>query len=228
LHLKWVDATQSYIVIFLKLDATNRWTSDRDYVNKLVEIKEIFDPVLHDIRDWENKYEIKHKLNAILKALETFFKQYQKYQKPLVLQPIWKTIGKSSNLADKCLDIFVWSNFSISRIFMDSAIANTNTSNISRHQRTAVRLARFLYEVSKNSKVYQKPIYDGMNYDNKNDKEFAVSGIKTNNYMKCDRLTKPIIHKNEIKKIILGGGQKYLSPERRFDAIFYFSKELFD
>lgn len=31
-----------------------------------------------------------------------------------------------------------------------------------------------------------------------------------------------------IKKIIKGGGQKYLSPERRFDAILFFSNELFD
>lgn len=191
-------------------------------------IREIFEPILHNVRDWENKHEIKLKLPDILNVLEIFFKKYQKLEKPLVLQPVWKTIGKSSTLADNCLDVFVWTDFSISRLFMDSAIKSTNSSGISRHQRTAVRLSRFLYEVSKNNKVYQQPIYDGMNYDNKNDKEFAVSGAKTNRYMNCSRLTKPLIHKNEIQKIILGGGQKYLSPERRFDAILYFSKELFE
>jgi type II restriction enzyme len=41
-------------------------------------------------------------------------------------------------------------------------------------------------------------------------------------------LTQPIIAKDEIKNIILGGGQKHLSPERRFDAILYFSNELFE
>jgi len=46
--------------------------------------------------------------------------------------------------------------------------------------------------------------------------------------MACERLASPIIHKNEIKNIILGGGQKFLSPERRFDAIIYFSTDLFD
>ena len=35
------------------------------------------------------------------------------------------------------------------------------------------------------------------------------------------------ITKNEIKNIILGGGQNLLSPERRFDAIIYNSPELF-
>ncbi len=41
------------------------------------------------------------------------------------------------------------------------------------------------------------------------------------------RLEKPIISKEEIKNIILGGGQKMLSPERRFDAIVFNSPELF-
>lgn len=45
--------------------------------------------------------------------------------------------------------------------------------------------------------------------------------------MMCDRLTKPMIKKNEIKNIILGGGQNLLSPERRFDAIVFNSPDLF-
>jgi hypothetical protein len=110
---------------------------------------------------------------------------------------------------------------------MDSALEN-DSPRISRQQRAAVRLARFLFEVSRAGKVYQEPIYDGMSLGNQTDKEFAISGNKTHSYMKCKRLTKPIIHKNQIKKIILGGGQKYLSPERRFDAIIYFSTDLFD
>ena len=45
--------------------------------------------------------------------------------------------------------------------------------------------------------------------------------------MRSARLETPIILKSEIKKIILGGGQELLSPERRFDAILYNSPELF-
>jgi hypothetical protein len=46
--------------------------------------------------------------------------------------------------------------------------------------------------------------------------------------MACERLIRPAITKDEIKNIILGGGHKFLSPERRFDAILYFSNELFE
>lgn len=190
------------------------------------EIKAIFEPVCFKIRDWGNGTEIKSKLPDILEALEKFIGKYHSHEKPLLMQPIWKTIGKTPKLADNCLDIFVWSNFALTRLFMDSAKAS-NAPQISRPQRAVVRLARFLLEVSQKGKVFQEPIYDGMGFGHQTDKEFASSGSRTHAYMKCARLTKPIIHKSKIKEIILGGGQKYLSPERRFDAILYFSKDLF-
>lgn len=194
---------------------------------KLKEINDIFEPVCLKVRSWDNAEEIRSKLPKILDALEHFMSEYRKYEKPLLLQPVWKTIGKSPVLADNCLDIFIWSDFALTRLFMDSALEKEG-DKISRQQRAAVRLARFLFEISRTGKVYQEPIYDGMSLGNQTDKEFAISGNKTHAYMKCDRLTKPIIHKKQIKKIIIGGGQKYLSPERRFDAILFFSKDLFD
>jgi len=50
----------------------------------------------------------------------------------------------------------------------------------------------------------------------------------THPYMDCDELHNPRITKEEIKNIILGGGQNLLSPERRFDAIIFNSPELFE
>jgi hypothetical protein len=46
--------------------------------------------------------------------------------------------------------------------------------------------------------------------------------------MSCPELTKPSIRKEEIKNIILDGGQNMLSPERRFDAIIFNSPDLFN
>ena len=64
-------------------------------------------------------------------------------------------------------------------------------------------------------------------FNTKNDKAFAVSGRVTHHFLKSPELTTPRIKKNEIKNIILGGGQNLLSPERRFDAIIYSSPDLF-
>ncbi len=186
------------------------------------DIKSIFSSSCHSIRNWDNQHEINAHKTQILTALETFIEKYHKTQRPLLLQPVWKTIGQSAQLAENCLDIFVWSDFALTRLFMDAAVANTG-SKITRQQRAALRLARFLYEVSKDGKVYQQSIYDGMTYNTLNDKEFSISGSSTHKYMKCSRLTTPIITKDEIKNIILGEGRDYLSPERRFDAIIFFS-----
>lgn len=68
----------------------------------------------------------------------------------------------------------------------------------------------------------------GHSYTYANDKAFAVSGAISLPFMRCDELAHPRIGKNEIKNIILGGGQNLLSPERRFDAVLVNSPEIFD
>jgi hypothetical protein len=190
-------------------------------------VREIFEPVFSRIRQWDNKSEMLGVAPLAVDALEIFLNEFNNLELPLLMQPIWKTMGKSPILAANCLDIFVWSDFSLAHLFLNSAKNPRDSINISRQLRSALRISRFLYEKSKETKVFQAPIYDGMTFDNQNDKEFAISGTRTREIMKCARLTQPIIHKDEIKNIILGGGQKYLSPERRFDAILYFSTDLF-
>lgn len=192
---------------------------------KMKEVREIFAPACAQIRDWDNIVEVSKRRDEIINSLNDFLNSYAHLQRPFLMQPIWKTNGKTPVLADHCLDIFVWSDFALCRLLLDSAKGDDD--KISRPQRAALRLSRFLYEMSTKGKVFQKPIYDGMTFDNQNDKEFAVSGSKTNRHMGCPRLTEPIIKKEQIKEIIRGGGQKFLSPERRFDAIIYYSNDLF-
>jgi HindVP restriction endonuclease len=191
-------------------------------------VREIFEPALAKVRNWDSKSEMLAVAPVVVSALERFLNEFSALQTPLLMQPIWKTVGKSPVLANQCLDIFVWSDFALAHLFLDSARNAATGNTISRQLRAALRLSRFIYERSRTDKVYQAPIYDGMTYDHQNDKEFAISGTKSRTLMTCPRLTQPIIGKDEIKNIILGGGQKYLSPERRFDAILYFSNDLFE
>jgi len=194
-------------------------------------IRELLEPVCGDIgSDWESVRAMRSCRKGIFDAMEVLEAEFHKLQKPLLLQPIWKTIGKKPILAKNCLDIFAWSDFALLRMILDMCHPRMAESpdKISRPQRAILRMARFLYEFSLGGKVYQNRIYDGMTYGNLGDKEFAISGLRTRKYMRCERLKKPIITKDEIKNIVLGGGQKFLSPERRFDAILFFTKELFD
>ena len=181
-------------------------------------VREIFDPVFARIRDWNSKAEMLPIAGKAVAALELFLAEFKDLQKPLLMQPIWKTLGKSPILAENCLDVFVWSDFALIHLFLDSARNPRDATIISRNARAALRLSRFLYERSKADKVFQAPIYDGMTFDFQNDKEFAISGSRSRELMSCARLTKPAILKSEIKNIILGNGHKHLSPLRRFDT----------
>jgi hypothetical protein len=189
--------------------------------DRLEDVREIFEPVCADIQHWSNKHEIANKTSAFVNALNVFEKQFIEIQKPLLLQPIWKTKGKSPVLDANAFDIFVWSDFALSRLFIESA--QGNPSNISRATRSTARLARILYEISTQRKTNIYQIYTEMAFEHQTDKEFAVSGRITRNYMKSTRRIKPIMGKNILSEIILGGGEKLLSPERRFDQTIYFT-----
>jgi hypothetical protein len=94
--------------------------------------------------------------------------------------------------------------------------------------RSVVWLAKMLYEFALVGKINHKFVIDTLTYHTKNDKAFALSGSNTRPYMICDNLIQPRITKEEIKNIILGEGQNFLSPERRFDAIIFSNPEIFD
>lgn len=179
------------------------------------------------IKDWSNANEVLPKIKHIVDIIERLSLIAEQKQTPFLLQPVWKTIGKSPVLADKCLDIFVWSDAGFANFISKISNKNSEANNITRQTRTAIWLYKMLNDFCVNGKFDHEEIIDSLSYNTKNDKAFASAGNVTNSYMSCQRLRTPIISKTEIKKIILGGGQNLLSPERRFDAIIFNSPELF-
>ena len=104
---------------------------------------------------------------------------------------------------------------------------NIPSDDISRNQRTIIWLYKMLWDFSLYKKFNYTDIVNALAYKYKTDKAFSVSGKLTNPMMQCKELTTPRVSKYEIKNIILGDGQKLLSPERRFDAFIVSHPELF-
>ncbi len=181
-----------------------------------------------NISDWSEPFQVLSEINTIVNALHNLSIRLEDKQEAFLLQPIWKTQGKSPKLSDNCLDVFVWSNAGFCYFISKIANDNPKANKITRQTRTTIWLYKMLLEIKNNSKFNHKLIIDSLSYNTKNDKAFASAGNVTNQYMRCQRLTTPIITKKEIKNIILGGGQNLLSPERRFDAIIVNSSELFE
>jgi len=180
-----------------------------------------------EIEDWSDAIQVLPHITTIVNSIEKISLAFEKQQRPFLLQPIWKTIGKSPELAEQCLDIFVWSDAGFSNFISKIANKSSDAKKITRQTRTAIWLYKMLKDFKENGKFDHELIIDTLSYNTKNDKAFASAGNVTNKYMACPRLESPIISRSEIRHIILGGGQNLLSPERRFDAIIFNSPELF-
>ena len=190
-------------------------------------IRKHFDNSFEKIDDWSEAENVIPYINNIVRTLDSISLELLNNQTPLVMQPIWKTDGKSPMLSENCLDVFVWSNLGFMQLFVDAARDKNKISKINRQVRTVIWLYKMLLDFSQTGQFDNEKIIDELSYNTKNDKAFAVNGSVTQPYMKSNNLTNPRINKVDIQHIILGGGQSLLSPERRFDAIIYNSPELF-
>ena len=205
-------ATTSYCA-FGMFDATHK---------KSAEIREIFEPACSSIQSWDNDFEMTHKTPAICEALDEFENKFLAKQKPLLIEPIWKTKGQSPFLDDEAFDLVVWSDYAFSRLFIDNA-KNDTSSSMSRYMRASARLARCLWELSKSGKIHIDEIYRQMAFGNQTDKEFAINGQTWRRYVSSKRILHPILPKTALQEIIAPGFIEHLRPERRFDQTLYFT-----
>jgi hypothetical protein len=213
-------------IVYLACSIAETFRLNPSYINSLIG-KDFL-----EVSDWTEPDCVVPYIPQMINVIDSIALSILEYQKPFLMQPIWKTEGKSSKLSENCLDVFVWSDLAFTRLFIDLAKleikAFGRVRSIARHTRTIVWLFRMLYDFSINGSFNHKRIIDALSYNTKNDKAFAVSGRVTHAYMRSEVLRQPRIQKSEIRRIIVGGGQNLLSPERRFDAIIYGSPDLFD
>lgn len=177
-----------------------------------------------EIKDWSEIRQVVPHYNEIKEAILTVSSDLSNKQVPLIMQPIWKTDRKLTDLEEDCLDVFVWSNLAVIQMALRETASD---DDISRNQRTIIWLYKMLWDFTQFGKFNYTDIVNSLSYKYKTDKAFAISGKLTNPFLKCSELAKPRISKYEIKNIVLGDGQKLLRPERRFDAYLVSHPELF-
>ena len=206
-------------ICFLACSICEQFQSDEDK-NFLRRILNTVPKINH----WGEVSEVLPHYMRIESAIAEVAKQISARQSPLIVQPVWKM--KDGKLADDCLDVFVWSNLAVLHMcYTGGAISD---SEISRFQRSLVWIYLMLKDyVDYDTFDYIRIVKDH-SYGNANDKAFAIPGKSSWRLLNSPELTHPRIGKNEIRNIILGGGQNLLSPERRFDAVIVNSPDLFD
>lgn len=203
-------------VVYLALNIASNYKNDRDYLLDLLRL-------FPKIDDWSQPEQVLPTIPDVANILDTLFVRDLDAQRPFVLQPVWKTQGRSLRLHEDAFDVFVWSDYSFTRLFF----RDRSKSKLTRGARSIAWLAKMLLEFAQKGKIDHRRVIDGMSFNTKNDKAFAVNGRVTHEYMASPHLTKPRLGKHIIREIILGGGEKYLSPERRLDAAILSTPELF-
>ena len=183
-----------------------------------------------EIADFQNDFNqelegsMLEKTPDIIQAIRSLLIEEVDAQVPLVIQPIWKTVGKSAQLHENCLDAFVWSAFAFAKLLLD-AIEQGRANKLSRQVRSVLWIMKMLSDFATDGKIDPQTVRVGFSIQT--DKALSLSGKRTHPYMSCAELSCPRIKKTEIKNIILGQGEKLLSPERRFDAILVNSPDIF-
>lgn len=189
--------------------------------DNLSDVRAYFEPVCSRVRDWTNKSEMQGHLPSIVRLLDNFQAEFCSFQIPFLMQPIWRTQRKSAVLTEKAFDVFVWTDFALARLFVDSA--KTDPTRITRPSREAIRMAKALYDLSTRGKFQIEDIYTGISLGFQTDKACSFPGRVTNRYMRGNRLSTPAVARDALPHIILNGGERELSPERRFDQTIYFT-----
>lgn len=190
-----------------------------------VKLHNLLNTIGEEIKNWGEIRQVLPHYDNIKDAVLNVSSDMNRKQVPLIIQPIWKTGDKLRDLAEDCLDVFVWSNLSVIQMCLRE---NNAKEDISRNQRTIIWLYKMLWDFTQFGHFNYTDIVNDLAYNYKTDKAFSINGKLTNPMMRCAELSKPRITKYEIKNIILGDGQKLLRPERRFDAYLVSHPELFE
>ena len=198
-----------------EVTAKSVWDAVKDHRDR---VRDIFEDVCGGIGSWTNDYEMAHKTASLRDALNVFEREFIDYQRPLVMQPIWKTQGQTPLLSDEAFDIVVWSNLAFSRLFIENEIKET----MSRPMRATARMARCIWELSRSGRVRMEDIYRQMTFGQQNDKEANPAGKGWRKYISTDRVLHPVVPKTAIREILAPNYTEMLKPERRLDQTLYY------
>ena len=190
----------------------------RIFEDRRKELLELLNPEYYGSVDWQSSKDVRPLVQELADDLDRILEDELEHQSPLMVQPVWKTAGKTLQLHEQCFDVFVWSNFALTRLFVDRARSQTR-EQITREMRSVVWIVKMLHDFAATGKMNPDKITNEIVYAPKNDKAFSISGALTLPYLRSRELSQPRVKRSAVREIVLGGGEKYLSPERRLDAV---------
>ena len=99
------------------------------------------------IENWSDAREVITSIAKIIGCISDISIDLANNQSPFLLQPIWKTVGKSPKLADNCLDVFVWSDAAFAWFISQISKNDNAATQITRQTRTSIWLYKMLLDI---------------------------------------------------------------------------------
>lgn len=201
------------------------------YADNPAKLYQLLNPVTRTFtsqEDWLNEGKVIAQLEPSLQVLENILKDTADKQIPILMQCIWRTEGVSPRLDENAFDIFFWSTHAFTKLFLSSINIDQiiKKKKLDRKTRSLVWIIRMLNDFVSYGKIKGEELIHTLSFGNQTDKAFAASGRKTLDFLAGTELSAPRVRREEVENIILGNGQKMLSPERRLDASLFFETSL--
>lgn len=172
-----------------------------------------------EISDWESVSEC---ADSMVKAIDRLELSYPALQKPMLLQCMWRTEADGPVMDDDAMDIFVWSDFAFSRLFLEST-RRSSDGGPTRPMRCAVRLFSIIISILEGNHPDLDRIIKDTGYGIAGNREFMVNGKQSNRMMSCNRLVRPVLKTSEIRNLASEGFEGMIAPERRLDTCMYYA-----
>lgn len=167
---------------------------------------------------WSDEAWMITKMPAILAVIEDVIVNGIGSQTPMVLNVVWRTVGRTPELEDNCFETFVWTDMAFTALFLNSARSLKN--QITRPQRALIWIVKMLWDYASQGRVDAIDTTD-LAYGLQTDKAGSFAGPATYPFLCGEYLNKPRIPSSAVGKIIHPNYRDFLAPERRLDAALF-------
>ncbi len=109
------------------------------------DLHELLDPDYCGGVDWQSSEDVRPLIPELADDLDRVLGSELERQSPLMMQPVWKTEGKTLQLHEQCFDVFVWSDLALTRLFLDRAKSQMG-ERMTREMRSVVWMVKMLHD----------------------------------------------------------------------------------
>lgn len=178
--------------------------------------------------EWNNEAFMLQRRRQVLNAADEITRQGLNRQAPFALMGEWRTVGQEAEFDPASFDVFFWSNFAFLQLFsnvMRNAIIR-DTDSIGRPERALIWFVKSMFDYAAQGSVMFNRTHSLITFGGQTDKAGSFTNDNIARFVLSENFIYPRVSASEHSKIISPEGVAFLRPERRLDAVLYYTMTL--